>query len=366
MRELTEQRPSQNGGHVDHADEGPVIVDANQVVQGSWELTSPWWLGLLGLSRAGLRLVLLPEIVLGEIVRNYRNEVESALTKRDAAIRRLNRLGVQADGTDVIDVDQEVESYRMRLNERLRLHRVEIDPTPDDGLRSLVEKLTARAQPFKENGSGLGDAVIWECVVRWATAFEQGVNLITSNSNDFGKGALAPDLLADLDRRGLVGRVKFAGSISEFMEQIAPDNPALHAQALAIAADLRESERPQIAINVAEAVKLGGVEVPDAMADIRINEVVVSSVDIESISTSEIEGLPTEWVVVTFRCAVELTVSGGLMAPHVGTGDLYGFHCAQAVMVDVDAVLDVQERQIDNFAVRSPVLLSAWNLGPFY
>ena len=105
---------------------------------------------------------------------------------------------------------------------------------------------------------------------------------------------------------------------------------------------------------------------PDAMADISINEVVVSSVDIESISTSEIEGLPTEWVVVTFRCAVELTVSGGLMAPHVGTGDLYGFHSAQAVMVDVDAVLDVQDRQIDNFAVRAPVRVSAMNLGPFY
>ena len=92
----------------------------------------------------------------------------------------------------------------------------EIMPYPDISHKRVVERDLARRKPFKRDGSGYRDYLIWENVkslLLWGT---ERVILITNNPKDFGEGPqVDPELQKDLTNPY---HLKLFRSLREFNE----------------------------------------------------------------------------------------------------------------------------------------------------
>lgn len=159
----------------------------------------------------------IPEVVIDEVVNRYSEDLAEAVLKDDDHRSRVGRL--LADSTQVaplsISLEREVENYRGSLEAALKEYG-SIMPYPEISHKRVVERDLARRKPFKRDGSGYRDFLIWENVKSlhlWGT---ERIVLITNNPKDFGEGPhVDPDLQKDLTNPD---HLKLFRSLREFNE----------------------------------------------------------------------------------------------------------------------------------------------------
>jgi len=158
-----------------------------------------------------------PEVVVDEVVNRYSEDLSEAIAKDKDHRSQVGRL--LADSTQAvplsINLNAEVESYRKNLETCLKAHG-EIMSYPEISHKRVVERDLARRMPFKRDGSGYRDYLIWENVkslLLWGT---ERVILITNNPKDFGEGPhVDPELQKDLTNPD---HLKLFRSLREFNE----------------------------------------------------------------------------------------------------------------------------------------------------
>ena len=176
-----------------------VVVDSNAILTDR-HLRSAYWEQLLAESRFGSIEVIVPEVVFGEVVGHHRRELSGAVKAIGGGFKDFARLAREdVSGFSRPDVDQAVERFDVQLRDRFRKARVRIETYEALGIsiRDVTHRLHDRRSPFKENGVGLGDAVVWAHVTRHAT---RRVAFITNDQTDFcGKdGQLVRELADEL------------------------------------------------------------------------------------------------------------------------------------------------------------------------
>lgn len=159
----------------------------------------------------------IPEVVVDEVVNRYSEDLAEAVVKDNdhrSQVGRLLKDPTQAAPMS-INLESEVKSYRKNLEKNLKVHG-EIMSYPDITHKRVVERDLSRRKPFKRDGSGYRDYLIWENVkslLLWGT---ERVILITNNPKDFGEGPhVDPELQRDLTNPD---HLKLFRSLREFNE----------------------------------------------------------------------------------------------------------------------------------------------------
>lgn len=169
-----------------------------------------------------VRLVV-PELVALEVVAHQRRRITEALV---GLRRHLATLQIRT--VDMPTADTATTKFESEWRSKLR--KAAWRPIPDGPPhRVLAERAVQRRKPFKDDGSGYRDALIFETVLQ--IAYEEPkteVVFVSANTSDFGKGKFADDLLDQLEL--LVGRsapTHLMASAAEAAEKYAPPAGAI-------------------------------------------------------------------------------------------------------------------------------------------
>lgn len=195
-----------------------VVLDTNTVTR-DFELSSADWNELVKFQEMGHLRICLPEVVVGETVRqhgaNRKQEIKAAIDAFGSSHKTLKDLGMP--GLPEIDVHtlrqhrDSMEDPRTVVEGKFRAllekHAVTVLPVPEVDMADVMERYLRRRRPYKENGGGIADDVIWRSVVHLAEAMSTNsgtqIAFITRNSKDFAGDSkdLHPDLSGDLSGR---------------------------------------------------------------------------------------------------------------------------------------------------------------------
>lgn len=172
---------------------------------------------LRGLHKIPAQL-LVPEVVVDEMVRHYRRDLETALRSLADAAQQITRLrAATVPPGPSLNIDQRANKYREALLARIAEFGGEVLPYPKITHKDLAARDLSGRKPFDQNGRGYRDALIWESVRSKTWGGHERVVFVSNNSKDFGK---APQLHEGLRREILnPDRLSLASSLQEFNAQ---------------------------------------------------------------------------------------------------------------------------------------------------
>jgi len=175
--------------------------------------------------------LVIPEIVVREVVGQFRTSLVGCVEKLTAASRTFGQLDINWP-VPALDVDRETATYRQKLDAAILAACGSTPHPPDVDVLDLADRAIDRRRPFDGRGSGFRDALIWENLVQeMARPGEQWGTFVSADKAAFWQGPeLAPDLAADLRRRGLrPEQLALVGSVSDFIKNTGSSDPALDA-----------------------------------------------------------------------------------------------------------------------------------------
>ncbi|MEY8656078.1 PIN domain-containing protein [Brachybacterium paraconglomeratum] len=180
-----------------------MILDTN-ALYGRKPFTQANSLLLLALCKAGQVRLVVPEVVLLELSRQWVEEVQDKSDAVRTGVKKLNDALVEA-GRIVVDLPEPHRSVYYGYVEKLfHANRAEVPPPPEVSVRDLLTKEIEVRKPFARSGKGFRDALIWETVREVCDDLEEPgtpVVFVTNNHEDFCNkkgGSLHPDLRQDL------------------------------------------------------------------------------------------------------------------------------------------------------------------------
>ena len=159
-----------------------------------------------------------PDVVIAEVT----NKFSERLTKTTAALREghkeLKLLVSDAKGLpEMPSVERETARYREFLLQRILEVGGLTLPYPKTSHETIVKRELQRRKPFKENGSGYRDLLIWESLRELTRSGHERIAFITANVRDFFDDArLHQDLAADVLNPD---RVEVFSSLKQFNEK---------------------------------------------------------------------------------------------------------------------------------------------------
>ena len=273
-----------------------VVIDTNVFVQDFFMSRPHFQILLREAARENLDLVL-PKMVVEEAIAVFKRRLKEDLAKLDTVTRSLSRLHVPLS----VETHPDQAALAYELNLRLQASAAEIADFPAVPHAEVVRRAIDRRKPFKEDGRGYRDTLLWYTVLE---AAERGPTvLITANSRDFARDAegneLHHQLVEDLARRGLeASQVALVPSVTAFVN--ANVQRAAHVEQ-----ELRDRLRdPEFRRHLAEL--LSSVVSPADVAHIRVPGVDHADVRRVEIQPFSIDGARE---IDSDRFAVEITAN---------------------------------------------------------
>jgi len=203
-----------------------VVLDSNTICRDFRLVGSTFRVFFDGLARAGHSLHM-SRVVIDEVLNKYAEELPKIKKSLDQARRVLGE--IQSPFTNAT-IEELVEEYRDMLLSRFEEVGATTIDYPDVPHQMVVQRALNGRKPFAPSGRGYRDTLIWETVLDLAQRPSEPIAFI-SNDRDFlnDEGNLHPDLVADMEARGLQsGRIVPFSSLEEFVdEQIKPTMEAL-------------------------------------------------------------------------------------------------------------------------------------------
>jgi predicted nucleic acid-binding protein len=120
---------------------------------------------LLDRAAAGELTLVIPEVVIQEVLKRFRQRYEKTVQQATSAIRSAKDLGVDTLDLDLESVDQAVIVYEAELRTRLHQDGVLISQYPAASHEDVLDRAIRRRKPFKESGAGYQDTLIWLTVL---------------------------------------------------------------------------------------------------------------------------------------------------------------------------------------------------------
>ncbi len=224
-----------------------VVLDTNAVHSDPW-LASPPGKKLLDLAASGSCVVVYPQVVIDELLRQRREAADRAHSEAAKGVGDMAKSGVDVRQT-IADLEASFAGIGADLLSAfgavLKRDNVTAEPVPDVAATEILKRDLARRRPFieidfkqKPASVGFRDTLIWETVLAiLARDNERKILFVTAD-----KGFLSVDsktlhqhLLEDLDERG-IGRNR-VGSVKNVPHAIAEVEAADHAALVTAATD---------------------------------------------------------------------------------------------------------------------------------
>lgn len=145
----------------------------------------------------------IPKVVIQEVINKYEEQVEKSRRKIERELDNIRRVTGETIAEPITEaalaeLASEYESY---LRDRLDIAGAQYLDYPAASHEQVARRAMERRKPFKENGAGYRDTLIWEAVLELAASGGTGtVAFVSANTKDFAEnGGLHGDLLAEVD-----------------------------------------------------------------------------------------------------------------------------------------------------------------------
>lgn len=337
----------------------PLLVVDTTAIVADYRLRSAAWRLVCAESSAGLRRVVVPEVVVREATNRFSKEAAKARTQIAAGTRVLRRLGAVEPQIDQHRSGGDDEGfYEKWLRAELVEAKIEIWPPADDALSGLMDRVISRSPPVKSSGAGLGDALVWEAVRRACTLTSLGsVAFVSGNKSDFGDedGQLRSELASEVVRGPESTSAVLFPTVGDFVETQFVEDPVRHAEALNVVTRLLRDDRASILECIRYATYDVPIRVTDAISQAQFVATEARDVYLVEVNVSHVVGLPDEWGVARFRATVvgDLELYG--IAPHLNSGDPIQVDRIADFDLNFDAIVDLDNGTLDNFAATGSI-----------
>lgn len=144
-----------------------IVIDTN-IIYGDFFLKKAQIISLCETaSRCGIEIYV-PEVVIAEIINQYREKLEEICHKVNECIRGIDQIAPQYTFnnpfSDVVK-NNLLKEYGAHLRNRINELGIKIIPYSQISHKDLVKRDLARKRPFQNSGKGYRDALIWESVL---------------------------------------------------------------------------------------------------------------------------------------------------------------------------------------------------------
>ena len=182
-----------------------IIIDTN-IVYGTFYLESNDWKRLLRLNKWEKCEVCVPEFVVDEIIKKYRDCISKTINELKKVKDDVKRYHLSEISLGDLKKNQYVDKYARELQIRLENEHIRILPYPNhkEYIKQISKRYFQNIKPFDINKSSFQDVIIWYSIldfVRGSEA-EDRFYFITKNSKDFAesedKNKFHQQLLEDL------------------------------------------------------------------------------------------------------------------------------------------------------------------------
>ncbi len=182
-----------------------VVLDTNVLCQ-DWHLAGSNFRTFFEGVKAVPVSLKIPAVVMDEVVNKFRETLLERLREASAGLHAMGQLlGREPAPTPTVDVVAEAARYRKHVENLVAGCSGEVLPYPKITHEKVVERELARRKPFRENGAGYRDLLIWESVRPLVLWGHERVAFITANSRDFGEGpGLHADFAEDLVNKNAI------------------------------------------------------------------------------------------------------------------------------------------------------------------
>ncbi len=186
---------------------------------------------ILKLSDAAKKLgyeVFVPEVVVDEILHQYREELLEAHHKYLKGVRSLARMGYEVKTATENDfIEKEIDKKGQEYLERLKELGIKVLPYPSTKHNAIVHKELFGKKPFANSQKGYRDSLIWETVLEQLIPvkdllFDTQVWFLSSNTHDFAAKdkTLHPDLIEDFTGKGFMEcAVELVADLDKFFNE---------------------------------------------------------------------------------------------------------------------------------------------------
>ncbi len=168
--------------------------------------------------------IVLPEIVLEELLSLYKKELYRRISQVNKSLRELNQITLEDLGIALeINVEKEVEEYRMRCLSKLGSFHLERVAYKDSYLKDIVKRSIERIKPMSAKGEEFRDSILWLTILDYLQSEKGGeVIFISSDIKDFGNSdgsALHSDLRLELNQKRL--ELQYYRTLNDFLQDFA-------------------------------------------------------------------------------------------------------------------------------------------------
>jgi hypothetical protein len=203
-----------------------IILDTN-ILPRDGSLAGQLMVLLRAIAAGGNESLALPEIVVHESEHCYSRALEAAWEKAKKANAELTKIlprFARDPQVTAPNIPQYAEVWREELKKNFQ-----IISSPPGAAEDALQREAKRRRPAGElSGKGVGarDTLIWLTVLDALRSTSEGENIffISNNPNDFGRGSLFPELLAEIDQLNPAGRLLYMNTIPDLLAALAPDH----------------------------------------------------------------------------------------------------------------------------------------------
>ena len=129
-----------------------IIIDTN-VVHLDYQLTGVRITGLCSSCERLDHRVFIPEVVIDEMVKQYRDEVNECTEQINNALNKLKKRNVQIQ-LQSIDSALITSGYERKLRDRINILGIHVIPYPKTTHKEMVARELNRRKPFKDSTKG--------------------------------------------------------------------------------------------------------------------------------------------------------------------------------------------------------------------
>lgn len=156
---------------------------------------------LEGMQRVGIQIYL-PKVIIDEVTNKYWQKLYQIAEESRRICQKWQHATEMPTQPSVSfeSANAEACKYKEYLLKTFGTVKATILPYPDTSHEVIAQRAIEHRKPFKENGAGYRDTLIWESILSLFNDDSSPVGFVTNNSKDFGGGPnVHRDLLQDLD-----------------------------------------------------------------------------------------------------------------------------------------------------------------------
>jgi len=175
-----------------------IIIDTNIFVQDFWTQSSEFKMLFSNISSFDFKIIL-PQVVYDEVLSQYGKKYREYSSKIESPMNSLNKL-TQKDFnlSESYNFSDAIKRYEKHLLDIILKYNMILVDYPETSHKKIAKRSMARIKPFKSNGEGYCDTLIWENILMILQ--DSGcshLHFISNNPKDFFENEKIASILLD-------------------------------------------------------------------------------------------------------------------------------------------------------------------------